>query len=258
MADTQPCILYYDHRSICSSMVRYTLANATSTSKGLLPLSFELHPIDIVKGEQLSEQYLCEINRKGQVPVLLSPGFLDRPITDSLEITLWLCERYPELRPAEHAEEIENLLRKLHAINFFSISMRDCPQRASMQEQAIQAQMNVPGLSDRHKKALEYKLGVNRAEKVDGVKPEVIQAEIERTGALLLEIDNTRNANNTTNMEDAWVFGTAAPTALDTTLMCLVARMMDVDLADVVPAALLQLTQKWRNTPQFKDIWTSL
>ncbi|OCT52822.1 hypothetical protein CLCR_10613 [Cladophialophora carrionii] len=238
MADTQPCILYYDPRSICSSM--------------------NFGPIDIVKGDQLSELYLCEINPKGQVPVLLSPGFLDRPITDSLDITLWLCERYPDLRPLEHAEEINSLLRNLHVINFFSLSMRNRPQRASTQEQAIHAQLNVPGLSDRHKKALEYKLEVTRAEKVGGVKPEVIQAEIERTRALLTEIDNTRKANNTTNSEDAWIFGTAAPTALDTTLVCLVARLMDVDLAELVPTALLQLTQKKRNTPQFKDIWTSL
>jgi hypothetical protein len=86
----------------------------------------------------------------------------------------------------------------------------------------------------------------------------VIKAEIERTRALLIEIDNIRKASNTANSEDAWIFGTAAPTALDTTLVCFVARLMDVNLADVVPASLLQLTQKLRNTEKFKNILTSL
>jgi hypothetical protein len=48
-------------------MVRYTVANAASPVKGSLPLSVELRQIDIFKGDQLSEQYLCEINPKGQV-----------------------------------------------------------------------------------------------------------------------------------------------------------------------------------------------
>ncbi|OAP65631.1 hypothetical protein AYL99_01603 [Fonsecaea erecta] len=257
--DTQPCILYYDRRSICSSMVRYTLANAGLPGKDCLPLSTELRAVDIYTGEQLSETYLCELNPKGQVPVLLSPGFLEKPIADSLDITFWLCERYPSLRPSEYANEINRLLRNLHAINFFTLSMRNRPQRAEMQEAAILAKMNTPDLSARHKKALEYKLTVTRSEKVEGLRPEVIKEEIERAQTLLNAIDQVRRAHNEKGLTpDAWIFGTTAPTALDTTLVCLVARLMDVHLEEIIPPALLEMGRAQRETSTFKEIWISM
>jgi glutathione S-transferase len=95
-----------------------------------------------------------------QVPVLLSPGFLQKPISDSLDITFWVCERHPDLRPSEHAEYINSVLQELHAINFFTLSMRNVPERANMMEQSIQDKINAPELSERHRKALEYKLTV--------------------------------------------------------------------------------------------------
>ncbi|KIW89620.1 uncharacterized protein Z519_09776 [Cladophialophora bantiana CBS 173.52] len=256
--ETQPCILYYDGRSICSSMVRYTLANAGPPVENCLFLSPELREIDIFNGAQLSESYLCEVNPKGQVPVLESKGYLGKPITDSLEITLWLCERHPDLRPPEYADDINRLLRNLHAINFFTLSMRNRPQRAELLEGAILAKMNTPGLSARHKKALEYKLTVTRSEKVDGVRPEVIKAEVESARALLNDIDTIRRTHNKKDQASAWIFGTTAPTALDTTLICFLARLMDVQLEEVIPPALLELGRTKRETNDFKEIWQSL
>ncbi|KIW27738.1 uncharacterized protein PV07_07448 [Cladophialophora immunda] len=257
--ETQPCILYYDRRSICSSMVRYTLASAGLPGKNFSSLSTEPREIDIFNGEQLSESYLCEVNPKGQVPVLLSPGLLEKPITDSLDITLWLCERHPDLRPSEYADDINRLLRDLHAINFFTLSMRNRPQRAELLEGAIRAKMDTPDLSARHKKALEYKLTVTRSEKVEGVRPEVITEETERARALLNDIDGTRRGHNGEGLRaDAWIFGTAAPTALDTTLICFLARLMDVQLEEIIPSALLEMGRAARETDKFKGIWTSL
>jgi len=48
-------------------MVRYTLANSGAPTQHSLPLSVELKRLDIFGGEQLSEEYLCEVNPKGQV-----------------------------------------------------------------------------------------------------------------------------------------------------------------------------------------------
>lgn len=78
MSETQPCILYYDRRSICSSMVRYTFARAGAPSQGSLPLSIELKEVQIYHGEQMSESYLCEINPKGQVRIALSASLYGR------------------------------------------------------------------------------------------------------------------------------------------------------------------------------------
>ena len=90
------------------------------------------------------------------------------------------------------------------------------------------------------------------------MKPEVIKEEIERARALLAEIDDIRKSNNGKDLGGAWVFGTAAPTALDTTLVCFLARLMDVKLEEIVPVPLLELGRKLRDTEQFKQIWTDL
>lgn len=67
-AKAQPCILYHHPLSLCSKMVRYSLAIAGTPAEGMLPVSLELYKIDIVeKNEQFTELYLCEVNPKGQV-----------------------------------------------------------------------------------------------------------------------------------------------------------------------------------------------
>ncbi len=91
---------------------------------------------------------------------MYSPGFLESPIRDSLDITLWLCDRFPSLKLAEHADDITRLLCELHAINFFTLSMRLTPQVARILENAIHEKMSLPDLSERHKEALKYKLTV--------------------------------------------------------------------------------------------------
>jgi glutathione S-transferase len=57
-----------------------------------------------------------------QVPVLANAAVLGTPIADSLEITWYIADRYPSLAPAEHKEDIDHLLRDLHALNYFSLS----------------------------------------------------------------------------------------------------------------------------------------
>ena len=48
-------------------MVRYTLSERGARREGSLPLSIELKDVQIFKGEQLTEEYLCDVNPKGQV-----------------------------------------------------------------------------------------------------------------------------------------------------------------------------------------------
>lgn len=69
MSETQACVLYYDRRSICSSMVRYTFALAGVPVQGSMPLSIKLKETQIFQGDQISEFYLCEVNPKGQVRI---------------------------------------------------------------------------------------------------------------------------------------------------------------------------------------------
>ena len=51
-----------------------------------------------------------------QVPVLSSPS-LTKAVADSLEITRFIAERYPQLVPQSHSQEVLELLNELHEIN---------------------------------------------------------------------------------------------------------------------------------------------
>lgn len=61
----EPYILYHNHYSLCSLMVRFTLA--LCKEQGDWPLTVEEHKINIQHGGQLSEDYLCNVNPNGTV-----------------------------------------------------------------------------------------------------------------------------------------------------------------------------------------------
>jgi hypothetical protein len=63
--EIRPYTLYYNDYSICSLMVRFTLA-CCQPSGNNAPV-IEEKKIDIHQGEQLAENYLCTVNPKGTV-----------------------------------------------------------------------------------------------------------------------------------------------------------------------------------------------
>ena len=62
-----PYVLYHNHFSICSIMVRYTIAVMGAPKNPESEILIQVQVIDIFHEEQLSEHYLCEINPLGQV-----------------------------------------------------------------------------------------------------------------------------------------------------------------------------------------------
>ena len=60
-------VLHYNPYSVCSLMVLYTLRlkGPPKTPEG--DIQVEPESVDIFHEEQLSEHYLCEINKMGQV-----------------------------------------------------------------------------------------------------------------------------------------------------------------------------------------------
>ena len=52
---------------------------------------FDIHPINLAKKEQMSEEYL-KINPKHRVPVLLIDG---EPLTENVAILLWIDSNFP-------------------------------------------------------------------------------------------------------------------------------------------------------------------
>ena len=160
-------------------MVRYTLAIRGKQKQASTVIVVEEKEVDILHGAQIEQKYLCEVNPKGQVslvkqdslgftmadilikvPVLAGIGHLQTPITDSLEITLYLMNLYPDLQPATHKQQILRLLHELHAINYFSLSFGANPHFAHSMKDDILQRMKVPSISERYREALEYKLAM--------------------------------------------------------------------------------------------------
>ena len=154
-------ILYHNFYSVCSIMVRYTLALRGPAEDDASAVLVEEKEVDIFHEEQLTEQFLSEINPKGQVPVLTSPA-LDKPIADSLEITHYLASLYPALIPSNHASEITRLLHDLHALNYFSLSFSGRPQAVQGVKAEVQKRMDgdMGPASERYRSALEYKMSM--------------------------------------------------------------------------------------------------
>jgi hypothetical protein len=127
--------LYHNDYSLCSLQVRYTLALAGKPREGLVAMQIDLIDVDLLNSGQLDESFLTNINPKGQaggsvhanarlegkmnadsiwplnlqVPALVSP-VLEKPIADSLDITWYLLDRYPDLLPQQHEGNIRELL----------------------------------------------------------------------------------------------------------------------------------------------------
>lgn len=56
---------------------------------------------------------------------------------------------------------MDNLIRELHAINYFSLSFSKRPHWGNNMEAGTRARMDTPNMSTAHRKALEYKLTVD-------------------------------------------------------------------------------------------------
>lgn len=63
-------VLYIQSYSICSLMVRYTLAIRGQAKNEAAEIIVEEREIDTFHEAQLDEHFLCEINPKGQVIAL--------------------------------------------------------------------------------------------------------------------------------------------------------------------------------------------
>jgi hypothetical protein len=92
--------------------------------------------------------------------VLINPKVLDAPMADSLKMTFYMGSKYPDLIPDAHAAEIRQFLINLHRLNYFSLSFPDRPGVAQYIQNAVLQRLEDKGISDRYRKALEFKLNV--------------------------------------------------------------------------------------------------
>ena len=108
----------------------------------------------------LREKYVYHPNKKPvshlQVPALVS---IDGKTTipDSMEITKFLSKVYPDLIPSSKREEILDMLRRLHTINFFSLTFAGKPESQKKSKTLLQQELN-SDITQRYREAIEVKL----------------------------------------------------------------------------------------------------
>jgi glutathione S-transferase len=90
--------------------------------------------------------------------VLTHPIILPKPIADSLDITYYITTQYPNLLPENHKDQIIELLKQLHNINYFSLSFGSKPAAANAQKLAVEEKLAQSAISEKYRRALEYKM----------------------------------------------------------------------------------------------------
>ena len=72
-----------------------------------------------------------------------------------------MMERFPQLSPDAHKNEIMRLTYKMHELNFFTLSFRSSPKLASGFVDQVDRLLSQPGISERYKNALQHKRNVS-------------------------------------------------------------------------------------------------
>lgn len=91
-----------------------------------------------------------------QVPAMTSQS-LPSPLTDSVDITYYLCEHYPSLSPQAHRDTIKRLISELHDIQYLSLSFTPQQNRAKGITDAVEKLLERTDISDEYRKALKFK-----------------------------------------------------------------------------------------------------
>lgn len=140
-------------------MVRTTFAMRGKPRAGRPDMIWNYKVLDISaeNPEQLSEFYLCSINPAGKVPSLANDQLLEKPMPESLTITSYLCEWYPDLLPEQHKRTIKDLLQEVHGINAAILTFGPKNPNPGKWRATAEARSKEEGTSEAYKKALEHK-----------------------------------------------------------------------------------------------------
>ncbi|KAH8701119.1 hypothetical protein BGW36DRAFT_375595 [Talaromyces proteolyticus] len=234
--------LYSSPFSLYSMMARHTALLGPTTHGAKPPKSITLHFINHRDDENLSEAYL-KVNPKGQVPAMTG-NVLAHPLTDSHSISLHLAENhYPAMLPPQHAAVIRDLLARFHAIPGLALSNKNpTPQMIQYNPSPVDDILKRTDISPEYRKLLEAKLEFHN--KINGVafKPANVAKARAELQAILAEVVEQRRQSGASESEGEWTFGSkVGPTVLDSHLIPVVLRCVEVDNSELVPQEL----QRW-------------
>ena len=98
------------------------------------------------------------------------------------------------------------------------------------------------------------------SEKVDGLLPETVAAEIERARAFLTEVEGLieERLRYSNDRQSVWIFGGEAPTALDASLIVFLVRMRDVGRSKLIPPHLSRYADVVGARLDFVNVYSAL
>ncbi|KKK27375.1 hypothetical protein ARAM_002286 [Aspergillus rambellii] len=238
---SDPC-LYLFPFSIHSIIVRFTIALAVRRTRrfrgsgDLTKLTYRL--VNLRRNENLEENFLLEINPRGQVPVLTCKS-LASPLTDCLSICHWVCEQNPVLLPASRQATICRLLSQLHetlANNNPNPAVDDLLARND--------------ITPARRYALEYKRDCQRKER----ERESTQNHNGMTAHTKAFLSEVAKQHHEFSDGGTWIFGDGTgPTVLDAHVVAFIARLIDINLVELVPPQLLPFVETIMALPEWED-----
>ncbi|EXJ70577.1 uncharacterized protein A1O5_06647 [Cladophialophora psammophila CBS 110553] len=233
-------------------MVRLTYALRGPPSRESNDMKIEFRTVDIaIKLEQFTEDFLCNVNPKGKVPVLYHPTLLSHPMSESIAISDFICDRYPTLRPPEHAGTIDELIKQLHDISFYSLTYQTRPEHPEAMRLKLQELMNQPDVSPRYKDALQNKIKLNDEEKVIGLQAPSVAENIEKAKAFCEKMECL--LANRPGSESMYLFGDN-PTVLDAHTLPFLIRMQDVGKEFIIPDGLAKYMGTLKRQKEWEEI----
>ncbi|KAI1126442.1 hypothetical protein F5Y10DRAFT_293831 [Nemania abortiva] len=239
--------------SLYSIMARFTYVLGCQVSIGTSAArpQIDLRLVNLHKDENISEDFLLTVNPKGQVPVLTG-GDLSTPITDSLDISYWLCSHFPNMLPDAHKSTIKDLLSQLHGFEGLSLSVPSKADRLrGVPCLAVDDLLSRTDISKGYRRALEYKRKFHSDTQERALEDAVVSNAEGRVQSLFANILLVRCCPDSAEA-GTWIFRDA--TVLDAHLVPLIARLLDCERTDLVPAELQNYALAVMKGPEWQEV----
>ncbi|RYP51418.1 hypothetical protein DL768_003251 [Monosporascus sp. mg162] len=247
--------LYSSPFSLYSMMARHTIQLGPLTDHATPPRKISLSFMNNGKNDNIKKEYL-KINPKGQIPSLTG-NVLSEPLTDSISISLYLAEKhYPALLPATHAGVVVQLLERIHQINGLSINNKKAtPEMQKYNPSPAADILKRTDISPEYREALHFKLRLHDETNAVAFQPERIAQSLADLRTILAEISEHGKQSGAFGDKVEWIFGAqVGPTVLDSHLLPLLLRMLEVGNTDFVPQELQRWAKAMANSPCWQKV----
>lgn len=221
--------LHYFPFSLYSLMIRFGLVLGRRLNSDTAP-KVHIKLVNLHREENLSEEYLTLVNSRGQVPALTSRA-LATPLTDSRDISEWLCEQQPELVPDHYRATIQSIMDKLYSFHAMALTIGREEKKHGIPNRAAEL-LEQKDLTEHHRRALELRSVFHELCYSNMFTPASIGEVEAKARGFVEELDAALKEHNEGQL---WIFGDK-PTILDAHATALIARLTDVRRQDLLTA----------------------